>query len=196
MKANIPWERYGLIAELSYRLENISSQFGKTLLQKMIYLLQEGLNVDCGYQFELYIYGPFAPQIYNDLDFLETSEGIEVHKVLSGTGGFSIHPGKNNGNLRTKAEDFLNDAEVKNKIDKLISDFGNYNAKELELRATIVYIQREFTISGNTISSKTISDTVSKIKPKFSKSEIDKAISELISKNYIVSKNEYCKHAI
>ena len=35
-----PWERYGLIVELTGRIQNVSSQFGKTAMQKMVYLLQ------------------------------------------------------------------------------------------------------------------------------------------------------------
>jgi len=184
----IPWNRYGLIAELAHRLGNKCPQFGKTVLQKMIYLLQEGLGVDCGYRFDFHAYGPFASQILQDTDFVESSEGVETC-ILSGAGGYLINPGKQNKSLREKAEDFLNSDDVRNKIDKLVNDFGSYGAKDLELRSTIVYVERELRENQKVAGSESVSKTVSEIKPKFSKSEIDRAISELNSRKYIASAN-------
>ncbi|MGB4289543.1 MAG: restriction endonuclease, partial [Dethiobacteria bacterium] len=55
-----PWERYGLIVELTVRMQAISPQFGKTAIQKMIYLLQAVYTVDYGYEYSFYTYGPYS----------------------------------------------------------------------------------------------------------------------------------------
>ncbi|NLS45772.1 MAG: hypothetical protein GX969_08570, partial [Firmicutes bacterium] len=46
-----PWERYGLIVELTGRIQDVSSQFGKTAMQKMVYLLQAVYEVEFGYNY-------------------------------------------------------------------------------------------------------------------------------------------------
>ena len=83
---NIPWHRYALIAELTQRLEGKSSQFGKTSLQKMIYLLQELSGVTTNYQFSLYTHGPFTGQLLGDLDLVEALGAVRVQYVISAFG--------------------------------------------------------------------------------------------------------------
>jgi len=83
---NIPWHRYALIAELTQRLEGKSSQFGKTSLQKIIYLLQELSGVTTNYQFSLYTHGPFTGQILGDLDLVEALGAVRVQYVISAFG--------------------------------------------------------------------------------------------------------------
>ena len=103
----IPWPRYGLIAELAHRLDGLSPQFGKTVLQKMVFLLQELHDIDCGYDFTLYTYGPFASLLLQDLDLAESLKGVDVHPAEGVAGGYTIKPGEANSWLRAKAGGFL-----------------------------------------------------------------------------------------
>jgi len=48
------WDQYGLMAELALKLKGVSPQFGKTVLQKLVYILQEIYRVPCGYDYILY----------------------------------------------------------------------------------------------------------------------------------------------
>jgi len=172
---NIPWNRYGLIAEIAFRLKDICPQFGKTILQKMVFLLQEAYGVECGYQFDLYTYGPFSSQLLQDLDLVETLGGVQVYPVISGLGGYHIVPGEKNDALREKAKDFLQNTDVSSNIDTLLKEFGGFNAKELELMSTIIYVNRDM----KTITRNKMVEVVNGLKPKFSQSEILEAIGKL-----------------
>lgn len=184
---NIPWNRYGLIAELAHRLHGKSHQFGKTILQKMVFLLQEVYGVKCGYQFDIYTYGPFTSQVLQDLDLVESLGGVKVYPVISGYGGYLIVPGEKNDSLREKSEDFLQDTKVSDAIDNLINDFGNFNAKELELVSTIIYVERDTKSKsiGQLLTRDKAAQIVKGVKPRFSQEEINEAISQLERKKII-----------
>jgi len=185
MKINIdiPWNRYGLISELTSLLKDKCPQFGKTILQKMVYLLQEVYGVKCGYQFDLYTYGPFTSQLLQDLDLVETLNGVRISSVMSAIGGYHIEPGERNEELREKAVEFLRDSTVSEAIDSLIEDFGSFNAKQLELLSTIVYVDRDMKDKG--LSREKLIQMVGDIKPKFLDSEIEDAVSILESKGIV-----------
>lgn len=99
---NLPWEKYGIIAEFAYRLYNLELRFGKTALQKFIYLLQELYNVKIGYDFSLYTYGPFSSELLSDLDFVESLNGVDVGFIPE-IQEYEIFPGKANESIRTKS---------------------------------------------------------------------------------------------
>lgn len=181
---NLPWEKYGLIAELAFRLNNLQLRFGKTALQKFIYLLQELYNIQAGYDFSLYTYGPFSSELLSDLDFVESLNGVEVYFIPE-IQGYEISPGKANESVRAKAPDFLENASEK--LDRIIEDFGHCTAKDLELRSTIIFVNRDLKRKGQTYVRNELINLVQDIKPHFSKYEIDGALSELEEKGYILS---------
>ena len=182
VELGIPWKRYALIAELVSRLEKISTQLGKTALQKLVYLLQEIYGIEAGYDFELYTYGPYTSRLLQDLDQVEALEGVKVNLMASALGGYSIFPGEKNQEIRKKAENFLSQENVKDGIDRLINEFGNLWAKDLELRATIVYAVHNNT---NMYLFSELVDLIHEIKPRFSKDIIGTVVNELKSKKYI-----------
>lgn len=182
VELGIPWKRYALIAELVSRLEKISPQLGKTALQKLVYLLQEIYGIEAGYDFELYTYGPYTSRLLQDLDQVEALEGVKVSLVASALGGYSISPGEKNKELRKKADKFLSSEKVKAGIDRLIKEFGNLWAKDLELRSTIVYAVRNNSVL---YEYNELAELVHEIKPKFSKAEIESVVNELKSRDYI-----------
>lgn len=151
-KLGFTMEKYGLIAELAYRLNNLELRFGKTALQKLVYLLQELYNVKVGYDFSLYTYGPFSSELLSDLDFVESLHGVEVGFIPE-IHGYKIFPGKANESVRTKAKHFLETASVS--INKIINDFGDFNAKELELRSTIIFVNRDLKRKGKSTQIQT-----------------------------------------
>jgi len=183
VKINIPWNKYALIVELADRLKDRCPQFGKTALQKMVYLLQEVYGIDCGYRFDLYTYGPFSSELLQDLDLVENLEGVNVVPVISGTGGYQILPGERGEALKNKAIDFLSDEKVASSLDNLVEDFGNYWAKDLELRSTVVYVAKE--LKRSNISQANLARTVKEIKPKFTDAEVQQAINEMVEKGHI-----------
>ena len=64
---NIPWHRYSLIGYLSKCLQDTPGSLGKTVMQKLIYLMQEAKGVPCGYEYRFYNYGPYASELSRDL---------------------------------------------------------------------------------------------------------------------------------
>jgi len=174
----ISWNNYGLITELAYRLKDKRSQFSKTALQKLIFLLQELFGIKCDYRFDFYIYGPYCPDIEIDLSLVESWGGI---KILPVDYGYNITIGENNEAIRAKARDFLSRTEVRDAIENLVTEFGNLKARELELLATIVYITRE----KKSISKDDILKIVKSLKPKFTSEEIMQSINKLQEKHYI-----------
>lgn len=185
-RIDTPWHKYALIAELAQRLQAQPSQFGKTSLQKMIYLLQELKGVPIGYQFCLYTHGPFAAQILGDLDLVEALGAVKVQYIISGFGGYQISPGNECESIRCKASEFLKENEEA--IDEVVNEFGKYSAKDLELRSTIVYLDRDVKRSKKDLSRHGFVGLVKKIKPRFSEETISKALEELQNKDYLVTR--------
>ncbi len=177
-KSWFTWENYGLIAELAYRLKDRRFQFSKTALQKLIFLLQELFGIKCGYRFDFYIYGPYCSDIEIDLSLVESWGGV---KIYPNDYGYDIKVGEKNESIREKAKDFLNRPDVNNAIEQLVTEFGNLNAKELELISTIVYVVHE----EKDITKNKLIEIVRSLKPRFSENEILEKIDTLLSNNYI-----------
>jgi len=183
--AGIPWKRYALIAELAHRLKDRPSPFGKTKLQKLVFLLQELYKVESGYRFSLYTYGPFGSQIRQDLDIVDSLEGVKVEMVGTGLGGYHIAPGNKNEELREKGKCFITSQHVSESLDRLVSEFGEYNARELELRSTTVFVHRHAEIPNGEAGRRKLVQLVKEIKPRFSNEEIQETVGELEGKAYI-----------
>ncbi|MFH0822091.1 MAG: hypothetical protein V2B18_05020 [Pseudomonadota bacterium] len=182
-KINTPWHRYALIAELARRLEDKSPQFGKTSLQKMIYLLQELGGIPADYRFSLYTHGPFTAQLLGDLDLVEALGAVKVNYVTSGYGGYQISPDREFEPIRDKASEFLH--ANKAAIERLVDEFGAFSAKDLELRSTIVFLDRNVKRSKKDLDRGNFIGLVKKVKPRFTEDAIAEALEELEKKNYV-----------
>lgn len=181
----IPWNRYALIPELAGKLADVSPQFGKTALQKMVFLLQEIYGVDCGYDFTLYSYGPFDSQLLGDLDLVESWGCVKVEKAKSSAGGYRIVPAGEAGKIRDKASDFLDSESTQSAMNELIENYGGKSARDLELRATLIYVDKDWQRRKGLPSRKALYDIVHEIKPKFSDADMNSAINELESLGHI-----------
>ncbi|RJP27268.1 MAG: restriction endonuclease [Candidatus Omnitrophota bacterium] len=182
---DIPWNRYALIAELAKRLDAISPQFGKTALQKLVFLLQEVYKIDCGYDFELYSYGPFDSQLLGDLDLVEHWGCVSVQPMNALFGGYKICPTDKVDLVREKAVNFLDAHKTKKAIDNLISTYGALTARDLELRATTVYVERNLRLKGESPTKSEVFRFVRQIKPKFTPEKIEQTIDELSERKHI-----------
>ncbi len=179
LKFKVPWERYGLIAAVVKALHQRSPQLGKTALQKIVYLLQALAGVQAGYRFRFYTYGPFSVELLQDLDLVEGLEGVKIHRVVSLMGGFSIEPGENADGLIRKASSLLEEQGGNEKISRIVGDFGDLPARDLELRATVVYVVRDLQRREESVEKSRVMEIVGKLKPRFDRSEIESSISDL-----------------
>lgn len=164
------WDQYGLIAELTLKLKEVSPQFGKTVLQKLVYILQEIYRVPCGYDYILYNYGPYSEVLADDLSFFASMDGVKID--WSRRWGYEIKEADKTAHFRKKGEEFL--SKYASQINEVIEKFGGMNAKELELRSTIIYVSKE-----EPLEEKDLLNRVKEIKPHFSVAEIDSAYKEL-----------------
>ena len=174
---DVAWKRYGLIAEIIERFETAKTRLGKTALQKMIFLLQRLFEVDCDYSYTLYTYGPYSADVSRDLDVVEGLAGAVVNYDI-GCAGYEIHPGSKSAELRKRAFGFLK--EIGPKLDTLMADFGSFNAKDLELRSTALYLAKPG------VDRALLIQRVHEVKPHFSVAQIETAIAELERKSYIL----------
>jgi uncharacterized protein YwgA len=174
--AEMSWDRYGLIAEIVERFNAANYRLGKTALQKMIFLLQRSFEVDCDYSYTLYTYGPYSADVARDLDVVAGLGAAQIGYDF-GFAGYEIHPGPAGAELRERAKGFL--SKIGPKLDQLIAEFGGFSAKDLELRSTIVYLSKR----GQ--DKRKMVEQVHEVKPHFSRTQIEAAVSELEGKGYV-----------
>ena len=164
------WDQYGLMAELALKLEDVSPQFGKTVLQKLVFILQEVYRVPCGYDYILYNYGPYSEGLADDLSFFASMDGVKID--FSRRLGYEIKKAGKTAHFRERGKGFL--TQYASQIEEVIKEFGSMNAKELELRSTIIYVSKE-----EPLDKKDLLNRVKEIKPHFTDSEIDNAYRDL-----------------
>jgi uncharacterized protein YwgA len=165
------WNQYGIIAELASKLEGVSPQFGKTVLQKLVFILQEVYKVPCDYEYTLYNYGPYSNELAGDLSFFASLDGVKV-EWNQGL-GYKILPAPKTDHFRQKVRAFLD--KYKNSIDEVINKFGRMSARELELCSTIIYVFNQSLTGKDDLIFR-----VKEIKPHFSINEINDAVKQLI----------------
>lgn len=182
-KAPVPWERYALISTLAESFRDRGRVLGKTALQKLVYFLQEGKDVPIGYDFVLYNYGPFCVELANDLDFTETLGGVTVHTNVSFPGGYCIYPGPRSEEIKSRGRRFW--LPYEHLLFQVLEDFGALSAKDLELRATILYARRFTEGHGQPFDDESILEHVVRVKPQFAVGEIAAAIEEMREKGYL-----------
>ena len=173
--SNIPWDKYGLIVELAKRLEGISPQFGKTALQKLVFLLGAVYQVPCQYEYQLYTYGPYCAELAADVEYVAAMGGVKLWQVNS---GYAIKPAENAQWIKEKADDFFH--RYDRQLDQLITKFGTYNARELELRSTLIYLAQCEELTEMKLLHQLID-----LKPYFVQTEVLTAIQDLAGQGFI-----------
>jgi uncharacterized protein len=172
------WNRYALLVHLSVRLKE-KGTLGKKALQKLIYLLQELEKVPLGYRFRFFTYGPFSDDLAYTLDVVENIKGVKIAYDVNSS-AHKISPGDGASNVIQKGKDFI--AIYNSKVERLVKNFGNLTAKELELLATIVYLLDE----RGELDDASLIDAVVRLKPKYERARIKRAITELTKFGYIM----------
>ena len=174
--------RLSLPAVLARRLEGRSPQFGKTVLMKFAYLLQEIYGIPLGYRFSLYTYGPYSKEVLADLDQAESLGWANV-KMGADDAGYNITTSENSPGPNGFDDHFL---QYELQLGRAIEQFGHFRAKDLELRTTAAYFWNlRGTHDDNVVAA--VVDAVHDLKPHFTKREIKDAIKELIQNGTIRS---------
>ena len=69
----------------------------------------------------------------------------------------------------------------------MVGEFGGMSAKELELRATLVFAERDARRRGKGMNAAGLVDVVHEIKPHFTKDQIRMALDELRRRRYVTT---------
>lgn len=153
-----------LLGYLLKRMEKSypDKQIGKTIVQKMMYLLTREGIVDFNYS--MYHYGPYSSEVSGELDFANSTGIIDINWIDDK--GYFI-------NSTQKLENFETRLTEKNKqvVDKFVKKFGRFNAIELSLIATAFFLKDNFNIPNERIA-----EVVHNAKPKYSLEFIDSVL--------------------
>ena len=165
--------RTGVIAGLVLRKADKS--LGRTTLMKMCYFLQELKGVPLGYDFRLFTYGPYDSDVMGDLSQARDAGAVAEKLVTYGRGyGYDITPGSRAERWHQRLADTL--PAVAQAVADVASEFGHYNAGELELRSTILFVDREFHRDGTEATLETVAQRVHDVKPHFTLDTIKEAM--------------------
>ena len=115
-------------------------QVGKTVVQKMVYLLtKEGV---ADFDYSMYHYGPYSDKVSSELNFAEESGLIEIDWKLDK--GYFIRP-----------MDYLNkfekhvDKREKDAIRRTVEKYGEFNAVQLSFITTALFLEDRFNVESS-----------------------------------------------
>ncbi|MGH6872688.1 MAG: hypothetical protein ACREHE_14395 [Rhizomicrobium sp.] len=171
-----PISKFDQYALVTYLAGKRSRQVGKKALQKLVHLVQELGDVDAGYRFSFYTYGPYSSDLTADLDAVAALGGIRI-SYDSADNSFAIEIAQGEDWVLAQGGAFI--ARNSGRIDEIVKQFGERLAKDLELVSTIVYLRRHerrlFDNDGDVVAR------VKALKPKYSESQIMGALDEVRS---------------
>ncbi len=176
--------RLVLIASLAERTH--FKPLGRTALVKLCYFLQTLRSVPVGYRFTLYSYGPFDSDVLADLQTAE-SLGLVTCDFVTYPGGYGyeIRTGKQARRARVLACDFLK--RYSSDIEWVLAEFGSYNASDLELLSTIIFVDREVGRTADKLNVAQVVRRVKDVKPHFVESYIEEKVRHLQTKRLLAN---------
>lgn len=167
-------ERIAMLTEIVRRLSKVR----RTALMKIVYLLQMVKGVPFGYNFRLYLYGPFSPDVLDDIDMAVYWKSLkEEYFSTERLAGYEISLGEDADSFTRKHQAAI--AKHEEAIFWVVEQFGKYNSSEMEAIATIVWVDRELANSGVDTQQEEIFRRVAEIKPHFSSEAIRRLIAKL-----------------
>lgn len=153
----------------------ISSQdmvYGRTKLQKMVYLANEcGWNAIRDYVF--YQYGPYSEWVTLQLDNLRDTGIVheESHETENERTVYKYSITEKGSSLLQAILKELNAEQLVKKTEELLEELSKYNSDELEIMASLVLMakDKDLDIDG-------VVRTVHRLKPRFTEEEIRKYV--------------------
>ena len=171
--------RIGTLLKL---VEEAKTSLGRTALMKLCFFLQTLQRVPLSYSFSLYSYGPFDSEVLSDL---QTAEGLGVLSsdvnFYSGGYGYSIGKGPQASTIVPMSASFVE--AYSKQISWVANTFGGFNASELELLSTTVFVAAK----EPNLHDDAIAQQVNKIKPHFSIAQIQEKMGWLSAKGLLRS---------
>ena len=159
-------KRLAVISKIVTKDENL----GKTALMKYIYLLQQVYKVPIGYDYEIYTYGPYSPEVTGDINLAADFDVIKLTYSSKHT-GYEMQKTTQTEYFIAREKDFIDNHG--DSISDVIRMFGGKTTKELELSTTIIYLYCTHLYNKRDTSIGEVSKKVRAIKPHFSTEVIE-----------------------
>ncbi|HEY0087932.1 MAG TPA: hypothetical protein VGB37_03755 [Candidatus Lokiarchaeia archaeon] len=178
--------KFGLISFIFRELNKSRLYYGKIVIQKILYFLQETENVNLNFRFTFYHYGPYSEELARDIQLMELNGLINSSVDPKGM-GYSIHLNEEVAQKYIEQSRQIIDKNS-DKIARILSDFGRFKPKFLELYATIHFVYqdlRSINVEMNASIKDNVIDIVKKMKPKFTSAQISKSYDKLLELEYI-----------
>jgi uncharacterized protein YwgA len=147
-------------------------ELGKTAVQKLIHILDEGFGVSTGYSFMLYTYGPFSRDLAGDLDVVRALKGVVIEYV-SDENKYLISAGETNERILARASEYL--TCLSPDLIELKASFFDKKPRYLELFSTLLFLRMRKPSS----SSAELVRQLRAIKPKYDEQETLSAWDDL-----------------
>lgn len=164
-------------------LKSQGQKLGRTQLMKLCYFLQEIELVPIKYDFRLFNYGPFDSEVLSDLGTACSQNALKEQTVIFNRGyGYEITPGE-----MAEEKSSLLAPDLARKVDRVVQAFFGEGAGELELKSTILFVDREFARKKMAANANHIADRVQSIKPHFTLEMIRNRIAILKTKDFLRS---------
>ena len=176
--------RYGFISHIFKELEKYRRYYGKIVVQKIVYFIQEAVGIDLDYSFSFYHYGPYSEKLERDIQLMELNNLISTSSDPKGR-GYEIHLNEEEAKeLIEGCSSFLKTNQKV--IARVLRDFGKFKPSPLGLYATIHFVYKDIKEQNckSDIKGKVV-NIVKKMKPKFQLSFISESYDELVELNYI-----------
>lgn len=165
------------------RIVGLHRDIGKTKIQKIVYFLQESVNVPLKYPFRMHYYGPYSDELDGNLSLTKSIGYIDIDPDPNGF-GYHVTPVEEMEGTSWQGYEMSDDPEVHvltDGIDNAIDILGRLDTPQIELYATIHLING---LRGNSSKEKTV-QTVKRLKPKFSMEHIENSYQTLRNANLI-----------
>jgi uncharacterized protein len=177
--------REAIITLLLHKAPN--NRLGRTQVMKLCYFLQVMKDIDLGYDFRLFTYGPYDIEVLNDLASCHGQGFVEEVPISysSGKRGYVISLTEEGKQLLPKFQ--ANQPDLVRMVDDIVTEFGGSGASELELLSTIIYVDREFSENQKSATVQEIVNLVHSIKPHFDASSIEARVQKMASKQHMLS---------
>jgi len=162
----------------------LAKQPRKTYIVKILYIAEACKRVKLKYPWKIRQYGPYPEgNIFDsEITSLQQKGIIEKPDVFSQVWDRPIKISSTGRSKRRELEEKYSLQEVKDAIGKIISDFEKYGSKDMELRATLIYLHK----NNPSWDFEDLKREFIKIKEKkFHEHEIEEAYIELVQKGYI-----------
>ena len=161
------FDRRALICHLVRTMRDEGSWTGETQIQKSVMFLQELLDVPVGYDFVLYLHGPFSFELRSELTLMRVRLYLDVEPRAHYGASFTL------GRRGEKVNPIP--SEYQHAIDFVAKEVSRNDVRSLERLSTAYFLQ----IGDESSDASAIAAEINRLKPHISIGQALRAIEEV-----------------